>query len=116
VVDYILNYPIEVTSITQLVFIGSNTLAFLSNCGIFYLLNLSKRVISLHYRNAAYSTFDIDIQGKKMALVGIDGLTYVYKIKNAVRQQKSCIKEKLELGIEPELLETMLSEVHSSMS
>jgi hypothetical protein len=48
--EYVLKFPPEVTSVTRMDAVRGNSIAFQSACGIFYLLNLKKRLITLHVR------------------------------------------------------------------
>ena len=84
--------------------IGKNSIAFLSNCGIFYVMNVKKRMISLHFRHDNFSSFDVDSAGERVALISIDGSAQVYDIKVAIRAQREYAQERIEQGIEPDLV------------
>jgi WD40 repeat protein len=109
-IEYILKVPVEVTSVTHISAIGKNSLVFLSDCGILYILNLKKRLITLHIRERAFTSFEVNQNGQLLACVGVDGTLYLYDLKMAVAYQKRYATERIELGIEEDLLLTELSE------
>ena len=111
VVQTVLKYPACTEGIQKMTCIGQNSIAFLSNCGIFYVMNVKKRMISLHFRHDSFTSFDVDSAGERVALISTDGSAQIYDIKVAIRAQKAYAQERIEQGIEADLVQTSISEV-----